>query len=102
MPYGLRTWNAAGALQVDTTTRMARVMSVWRLYNPQLSNDVDHRTSVSYDSPIVPGLVNDGSWAVWCPAHAHRFEYLPGGRIRIWFFSAYKDDLNVQVIFLKW
>lgn len=101
MAYGLRTWNAAGALQVDTTTRMARVMSTWSLYNPTLSNDL-FGPLAPYDSPVVPGLVNDGTWAVWCPGHAHRFQFIGNNQIRIWFYNAYVDDLAVQVTFLKW
>ncbi len=99
MPQGLQVFSTAGAIVLDITDRLPRLISVWNL-NPTLSSD--ESTLYPYDSPAVAGLANDGSWFVSCTGCANRLEFIGGNRVRMWFFTKFTDTPNVQVLFGKY
>jgi hypothetical protein len=53
--YGLRTYTAGGAIAVDISDRLTRSVSSHTVY-------LDNSSTTIY----VPGMVDDGTWAVFC------------------------------------
>lgn len=95
MTFGLKTWSATGQPELDLTTRLARVIAVWNLGNPLLSNDLEGRYNY-YTSPPIPGLVNDPSWFIYSPV-AVRIEFIGGGQIRCLFFTKHDTDTQLTL-----
>lgn len=57
MSYGLRVWDSSGALTLDVTNRITRIIS-------------SHAFSIGANSMqtiSVPGITTDGTWVAYAP-----------------------------------
>lgn len=96
MSYGLRTWDAAGVIELDAADRLVRVVSRWVVTAPTLSNDL-YESYTWHTSPAIPGLVNDGTWFIVC-SEAFRYEFIGGGQFRCLFFSQHGSKVTTTIL----
>lgn len=104
MSFGFITRDAAGNIQVNTSDTTFRRIAVWTVTGAQISGALTVGGGGGpywYTSPVIPGLVNDGTWFVDAPGTTNIVEFIGGNRFRIAFIVVYMGYSDIPVTVWK-
>lgn len=89
MDFGLRVWDAGGALTLDTTDRVMRFIS-------QHSYTIGHlKSSITI---TVPGMADDGTWAV-APVSTYHWAQINSGSFTMNRFGDLGGESAIALVF---